>query len=354
MTYAIRCHGVVQLCEEWPATALLVLLSAFLATAFPTVVYAVDDPAVVRCVEDALATAQDDVTVGELRARCLRRLQSGAGPAEERPMTAREERNAQEAEVRRNLWGILPHRPNYVLLGAYNLYEPNEDPFRQQFPTENVDLDDVESQFQISLKFPLATDLFGNRADIYAAYTNRSFWQVYNDDISSPFRDTNHEPEVWVQFRNDSEILGFRNVQNSFGFVHQSNGRGGVLSRSWNRLYADFLFERGNFDISVKPWWRIPEEFADDDNPDITDFLGHGELRLSFKLYDHVFSVMARNQIESGFDQGAIEVGWNFPLGSYKHLKGYVQWFEGYGESLIDYNVNVNRIGVGVTLTGWK
>jgi phospholipase A1 len=66
-----------------------------------------------------------------------------------------------------------------------------------------------------------------------------------------------------------------------------------------------------------------------------------------------VFSAMSRNNLESGFSKGAVELGWSFPLGSYPYLKGYVQYFYGYGESLIDYNERVNRIGVGFALTDW-
>lgn len=111
------------------------------------------------------------------------------------------------------------------------------------------------------------------------AYTNRSFWQVYNSEQSAPFRDTNHEPEFWTQFRPDWKILGLTNSVNQLGINHQSNGRGGVLSRSWDRVFANFVFERDNFALSIKPWYRIEEDEADDNNPDIEDFLGHGEIR---------------------------------------------------------------------------
>lgn len=29
-------------------------------------------------------------------------------------------------------------------------------------------------------------------------YTNQSFWQMYNRDYSEPFRETNHEPAIWL------------------------------------------------------------------------------------------------------------------------------------------------------------
>ena len=105
--------------------------------------------------------------------------------------------------------------------------------------------------------------------------------------------------------------------------------------------------------ISLKPWIRLPEDADEDDNPDITDYLGHGELRLLYRRHGHVFGLMTRNQVESGFDRGALELSWSFPVFDYPYLKGYVQYFYGYGESLVDYDRRVNRIGVGISLTDW-
>ena len=62
---------------------------------------------------------------------------------------------------------------------------------------------------------------------------------------------------------------------------------------------------------------------------------------------------MLRNILDSGFEKGTVELSWSFPVGDYKHMKGYVQYINGYGESLIDYNQHVNRIGVGIALTDW-
>jgi len=60
---------------------------------------------------------------------------------------------------------------------------------------------------------------------------------------------------------------------------------------------------------------------------------------------------MSRNNLESGFENGAVELGWIFSLWSYPYLKGYVHYFTGYGESLIDHDQYVSRIGIGVALT---
>jgi phospholipase A1 len=247
---------------------------------------------------------------------------------------------------------LMAHKPSYYLFGAYNQSGYSTEYYERHFDNPDVTFDDTEAQFQFSLKIPLGVNLF-KTFDIYAAYTNRSFWQLYNEDISRPFRETNHEPEAWLQFTPGWEIFGFKNSANAIGVVHQSNGRGGELSRSWNRIYANFVFQRGNFALGFKPWIRLSEADEDDDNPDITDYLGHYELRAGYKWKQQVFSIMSRNNLESGFDRGAVELGWSFPLWNYPYLKGYIQYFHGYGESLIDYNQRVNRIGVGISLTDW-
>lgn len=304
------------------------------------------------CMTEMLLQASDSTTVGEIKALCTERIQAEILVDQDSEPEVVIDRLEEDQRNVLQRFTLMAHRPNYILAGAYNSKGYDPELFQEQYRDPSIAFDDTEAQFQISLKVPLWVNLF-NRIDIYAAYTNRSFWQVYNSEISAPFRETNHEPEVWAQFTPAWEIFGFRNVANSFGLVHQSNGQGGVLSRSWNRVYANFVFAKGNFAFGFKPWIRISESSANDDNPDITDYLGHYEIRAGYKWNEQVFSVMSRNNLESGFDQGAVEIGWSFPLWNYPYLKGYIQYFNGYGESLIDYNNRINRIGIGISLTDW-
>lgn len=306
-----------------------------------------------ECLNQLMDKADDTASFKEMIAECEDKSVAVAADKTKDDTTgglATQRVDAEEGNILKP-FTLMAHRPNYLLFGAYNSKGYNPDVFRETFNEDDVDFKDTEARFQLSMKFPIFVNAFDKKIDIFAAYTNRSFWQLYADDISSPFRDTNHEPEAWVQVRPDWQILGFNNSVNLIGFNHQSNGRGGDLSRSWNRLFANFIFERENLVLSLKPWIRIEEDDEDDDNPDIEDFLGYGEIRLAYKFKEHTFSVMGRNIFESGFEKGTFELSWSFPLWNYPYFKGYVQYFNGYGESLIDYDRYANTIGVGIALT---
>ncbi len=305
-----------------------------------------------ECMTTVIQQADNSMTIGELRLLCEKKIEEKNRTTQEKTDSLVSMRILKDKAHVLEPFTLMAHKPNYILLGAYNSVGYNPKLYQEHANDPAVDVDDTEAQFQVSLKFPLWVDLF-NTVDLYAAYTNRSFWQVYNDDASSPFRETNHEPEAWFQFDPEWQFFGFNNSANVFGIVHQSNGRSGVLSRSWNRIYANFIFDKGSFVLSLKPWIRIPEDEEDDDNPDITDYLGHYQILAAYKWKENVFSVMSRNNLESGFEKGAVELTWSFPIWKYPYLKGYVQYFTGYGESLIDYNQYVNKIGIGFALTDW-
>ena len=64
---------------------------------------------------------------------------------------------------------------------------------------------------------------------------------------------------------------------------------------------------------------------------------------------------MFRNNLDYHDNKGALELGWSFPIPFIEtdEARGYIQYFNGYGESLIDYNAAVERIGIGVILADW-
>ena len=251
-----------------------------------------------------------------------------------------------ENDARRETFTLTARKPNYFLVTSMST--PNQSPY--EFTGSADRLDSEEIKFQLSFQTKMADDLFGGNGDLWFGYTQLSLWQLFNSQISAPFRETNYEPEAHMAFLTSYELLGLKLRSVNAGLVHQSNGRAEPLSRSWNRVFADFQLVRGDFALSFKPWVRIKESPEEDNNPDIENYLGRYELRLFYQWRGHTFSGMLRNVLDSEHRLNS-ELSWSFPI--VRRLRGLVQWYNGYGESLIDYNYNMHRIGVGVMLTDW-
>jgi len=261
----------------------------------------------------------------------------------------------------------------FFLPAAYNS-SPNRDVALDNDPDAKAQYNEVK--FQLSFKIKLWEDIFrgglqesiekntGIRGvDVWFAYTQLSFWQLYNKAFSSPFRDTNYEPELLLNFRVQHEIPGLWGTKLQWmnvGFNHQSNGRSEPLSRSWNRIVFNIGLEKtlGNekkdsVALMLKTWYRLPED-DDDDNPDISRYLGYGELWGMLYWKNHRFALMLRNNLRSE-NKGAMQMDWSFPLPLLgDKICGYLQYFNGYGEGLLDYNTGINRISAGFMLVDWK
>jgi phospholipase A1 len=245
----------------------------------------------------------------------------------------------------RGLWLPRGHRRTYILPASWSS-ERNQQPGSPTQPAGPLPLGlkDVEAKFQLSLKLKAADDLFGTKADLWVGYTQQSNWQVYNAKLSRPFRETNYEPEVFATIPARYSLLGLEGRMFNVGLVHQSNGRSNPLSRSWNRVYAQAGYERGPFSLLVRPWVRLHEK-NDDDNPDMTSYVGRGDVQAIWSWGERTVSLLARNSFSDSW-RGYYQLGYSFPVVG--NLKGYVQVSNGYGESLIDYNHNQTTIGVGV------
>ncbi|TKX30555.1 phospholipase A [Campylobacter estrildidarum] len=236
-----------------------------------------------------------------------------------------------------NPLGISAYKMNYFL------------PFAYSFNSIRNDNRKTEMKFQLSIKKRLFENLFGLNEKYYIGYTQTSWWQNYKH--SSPFRETNYQPEFFVDFPlflKDYQF--FNNLR--LGFLHESNGKGdeNLESRSWNRIYASTAILYKRFLIVPRIWYRIPEERKDDDNPDITHYLGNFDLNLGYLGKDYFANIMLRNNLNLRRNKGAIQVDAGYDIFN-NGIYWYLQYFNGYGESLIDYNRKLQRISTGFLIS---
>ncbi len=318
----------------------------------PPVRAAQSSNAMQACLSKKLEAAPDTATVAELREACTSELKASTPAIIEVQESLAKSRLQEEIHTEQNPYLLTAYKQNYILPWSY-VTEQNP-----AYSEQGVYVNHAEAKFQFSFRFPLTSrDLFVKGDGLDLAYTQKSFWQVYNAN-SAPFRESNYNPELFytmpLSFRPFGSDTALR-----FGLEHESNGRGiigGVtLSRSWNRAYANLIYAKDNYMISVRPWYRFSEKAKTsptdpdgDDNPDIEKYLGYFDVTAALQYRNLEFSLLARNNFRSN-NYGAIELGMSFPM--FHKIRGYAQFFNGYGESLIDYNHNINRVGIGILLT---
>lgn len=323
----------------------------------------IDDTARLECYDRLAAAAGTGVQGQVLPPQQAGNLQEGAEDAEVPPQAASIGEASHtptgsllaaqwelDAANDRGKYNLRPHYENY-LIAAYSS-SPNSAPYRpfRVLAPEAGNLSHAELAFQLSFKLKFAERPLNLPADLWFGYTQRSFWQADNQEASSPFRATDYQPEVMAVFPTDLNLLGLRMRFVNIGFLHASNGQTSTLSRSWNRAYAQVGLERGNFTLLARTWKRFSEEAAEDDNPDITDYMGHGDLIARYRRGGHEFSLLTRYNFKT--EKGGAQLGWSFPISSRRaKLKGYLQLFTGYGHTLIDYNHAQNVIGLGILIS---
>lgn len=213
--------------------------------------------------------------------------------------------------------------PNYLIIG----------------PENSPETGNVTSKFQLSFKY----DAGGN---IYLAYTQRLYWDITRN--SEPILDMSVQPELFWLWRPAREHAGRRGLEDTrVGLVHESNGKDGATSRSWNRLYLEPHFRWQGLFLEPRIWAILDR---DAENADIADYTGYADLKFGYETASRQrFTVTGRH----GSKHGSVQLDVSLPMQSLFPDNGmrprlYAQAWAGYGETLLYYNLRTYAFRIGL------
>lgn len=251
---------------------------------------------------------------------------------------------------KRGTFRLESYKPIYITAGRWTS-RPNQKPNSENPEYSGVtllDYNEYEAKFQLSFKTKVLQSIFWGTADIWVAYTQKSHWQIYNSKLSRAFREINYEPELIINFPIKIAFLGGNFRTFGMAFNHQSNGKELPLSRSWNRIIFHLGYEIDKWEVTFNPWIRSSDD--DDENPAITDYIGDGELNVAYTYKRHQFYTIITRPFSS-IKGGSIQLNYVFPIKG--HMRGQFQVFDGYGETLVDYNHRQTTVGLGISFANW-
>jgi phospholipase A1 len=228
---------------------------------------------------------------------------------------------------------LLPHLPMYFI------YSPKV----------------PEGKFEVSVKYRLL-DIPGEGVrGMYLGYTQRSLWNL--GQPSNPFLDTSYMPELFWESLEPRRAahgsvswLGYQ-----AGALHESNGRpAGSDKRSLNEVFVRPIVKLGSYDgwnLVVMP--RLLSYLPGlGGNPDITRYRGYAEWSAIIGQNTGP-ALLVVDRVGSRFDRNSLEMNLTFPISIRKaDFASYilVQYFDGYGETLLGYNTRSSNIRAGIAL----
>lgn len=274
-----------------------------------------------------------------------------------------------KVDTKKYKFNIMAHHENYMLLGGYSptkLIQKEYDSNGYRDSTRDYERDSNEAQFQLSIKVPLYKNFLNTGGDLFTAYTQNSYWQVYNTEHSSPFRETNYMPELFLEWQPDKKLGESKLIKTRFSLIHQSNGQDVGKSRSWNRTEVYFLLQNQNIFYGANIWDRWNEDPKEtpapgqaiptkgDDNPSLEKYIGKQKYFIRYETKKANFTLSHQNKLlDYNRHYGNTKLDITFPSIN-SNFEFFIRYFNGYGESLIDYDEKISRLSFGIMIADWN
>nr|WP_104752812.1 phospholipase A [Helicobacter baculiformis] len=305
----------------------------------------------------------------------------------------------------KNSWEIAPKKPKkshpfvefvkkYLELmehnGTYFMpYYHSFTPIYQWYYPDINRYQNTEFKFQISFRAPVFRHFLFTTGTLYLAYTQTNWFQIYNNPQSAPMRMVNYMPELiyvyplnlpiwhgklgtlsefWIGWQHISNGIGGRqcyqaykdgNAQGAFPGrpvrVVEYNGHkeieGGCRSVSaGQRPVFRLVWQKGGLKVNVGYWPYIPYNQS---NPDLIDYMGYGNAKVEYRRGRHHFEMRLYDIFTPYWKfkrwHGAVRLAYTFRINPFVGF--YMQYFNGYGDGLYEYNVFSNRFGIGIRLS---
>ena len=225
--------------------------------------------------------------------------------------------------------GFGMFRDNYIITGI---------PINQQINQTNADI-----KFQVSIRQRLLSNVMPFGSFLMLTYTQKSFWNFYEE--SHPFADNNYNPGLSLgkPIMVNNQLKGMA----LFAVEHESNGKDSTYSRGHNYfVLTGIYFFNQRFSVQGKLW----AGFLAPENKDLYVYRGNSSIALNYSSLNNKFwaSVVVNPRKRIGDVNTQVEL--SLRLGKRTNQYLFLQWYNGYGESLLDYNRYISMLRLGICL----
>ncbi|MDR2920835.1 MAG: phospholipase A [Tannerella sp.] len=255
-----------------------------------------------------------------------------------------------EAQIDTNR--VNPLKPEYlqldkdIVLEQFNK-QPNFGMYKDNYfitgiPTNKaITHQTADAKFQISIRQRLFNTIMPFNTQLMLIYTQKSFWDIY--DESSPFADNNYNPGLLLikPIMDKNRLKGMATLS----FEHESNGKDSLDSRSWNYFtLSGVYFYNASFSVQAKVWYG----WLDGENPGLFDYRGYGLLALNYRSFNDKFGAsLVMNPCKKALNT---QLELTFRPNKNANQYFFLQWYQGYGESLLEYDRYTSMVRVGICM----
>ena len=201
-----------------------------------------------------------------------------------------------------------------------------------------------DAKFQLSIAQRLTKSKLPFDTYLFIQYTQKAFWNVFQESL--PMKDLNFNPGIGL-----GHLIVYHNKYIGKGYLmpeHESNGKDSTASRSWNKVtFAVAITLSPNWEAQFKTWIPIVDG---ENNKDLLKYNGIFQVAANYRTDNRRFNcgvILTKRKTWTSFNT-QVELSYKFNNNENQYF--FLQYYNGYGENLLEYNKFKSMIRIGFVI----